>query len=335
MDKRFTEMTTWLAQNTGHSNATPKPASADASFRRYFRIDGETSRIVMDAPPPQEDCRPFVEIAGFMEAMGLNSPRVLDADLERGFLLLSDLGSVQYLHDLDAHPLHADRLYNDALSALLRMQREGKVFQSKLPTYDRKMLLFELSLFHDWLCEKHLKISFSAADEKAWVACCNVIVDNALQQQQVFVHRDYHSRNLMLTPQNNPGILDFQDAVEGPLTYDLVSLLKDCYVKWPAEKIKTWALTFYAQLPQDVRSSLTESDFIRQFDLTGVQRHLKAAGIFARLLQRDGKPGYMKDVPRTLSYVVDIAPDYDYKELSFLSDLISGRVLPALRDEVS
>jgi hypothetical protein len=266
-----------------------------------------------------------------MEAMGVNAPRVLAADLDNGFLLLSDLGSVQYLRWLDEHPDDAGRLYGDALAALLRIQREGRGYQSQLPAYDRKLLSFELSLFHDWLCQKHLAIEFSAADEKAWSECCDVLVENALQQQMVFVHRDYHSRNLMLTQENNPGILDFQDAVEGPLTYDLVSLLKDCYVKWPAENIKACALDFHAQLPTDFRESVSAEQFIRQFDLTGVQRHLKAAGIFSRLLQRDGKSGYMQDVPRTLGYIVDIAPDYP--ELSFISTLISERVLPMLGRE--
>jgi len=328
MDKRFREMTTWLAQFDRYADAVPEPASADASFRRYFRLPGEPSVIVMDAPPPQEDCRPFVEIAAYMEAMGVNTPRVIEVNLDRGFLLLSDLGSVQYLDWLDEHPDDADRLYADALSALLRIQDKGQEFQGRLPAYDRELLLSELSIFYDWLCTKHLEIEFSAADKKRWADCCEVLVSNGLEQQPVFVHRDYHSRNLMLTAGKNPGVLDFQDAVEGPLTYDLVSLLKDCYVKWPTEKTLGWATDFYAQLPPKYRDATSEDRFIRQFDLTGVQRHLKAAGIFSRLLQRDGKDGYMKDVPRTLSYIVDVAPGYP--ELSFLRDLINERILPAL-----
>jgi aminoglycoside/choline kinase family phosphotransferase len=187
---------------------------------------------------------------------------------------------------------------------------------------------FELSLFCDWLCERHLEINLSDAEKKSWFTCCDTLIENALQQERVFVHRDFHSRNLMVTDMNNPGILDFQDAVEGPLTYDLVSLLKDCYVKWPAEQIERWALSFYERLPDESRKNLDATAFIRQFDLTGVQRHLKAAGIFARLLHRDGKAGYMQDVPRTLSYIVDIAPRY--QELRFLSDLICNRILPVL-----
>ena len=305
-----------------------EPASADASFRRYFRLRGEESTIVMDAPPPQEDCRPFVQIAAYLEQMGLNSPRVLQADLERGFLLLTDLGSTLYLAELNENPLRADTLYGDAMDALLILQQQGSAFQSELPSYDAELLRFELSLFHDWLCERHLGISLSESEEKSWNACCEVLIENSLQQETVFVHRDYHSRNLMVTDKNNPGILDFQDAVEGPLTYDLVSLLKDCYVKWPEEQIERWALSFYDRLSNDLRNNLDAAAFIRQFDLTGVQRHLKAAGIFARLLHRDGKTGYMQDVPRTLSYIVDVAPRY--AELDFLSDLISSRILPAL-----
>jgi aminoglycoside/choline kinase family phosphotransferase len=174
----------------------------------------------------------------------------------------------------------------------------------------------------------HLRLEFSKTDESHWQRTCDVLVENALCQSTVFVHRDYHSRNLMYTAENNPGIIDFQDAVAGPMTYDVVSLLKDCYVKWPADKVQCWALDFFNRSSQEASAGLTEEMFLRQFDLMGVQRQLKASGIFARLLQRDGKPGYMKDVPRTLSYIVDIAPRYE--QLAFLSDLVAQRVLPAL-----
>jgi aminoglycoside/choline kinase family phosphotransferase len=327
-DVRFREMTAWLTQFTEFADVTPTPASTDASFRRYFRVQGERSCIVMDAPPPEEDCQPFVQIAGFLESMGLNSPHVIAADLQKGFLLLTDLGSVQFLYELREQPDRVDALYFDALTALLTMQRKGTDFQASLPSYDDKLLRFELSIFHDWLCEQQLGIRFSNEDEAAWKNCCDVLVESALQQEVVFVHRDFHSRNLMLSEKNNPGILDFQDAVEGPLTYDLVSLLKDCYVKWPTEKVEQWALSFYARLPDHVRGNYDARQFMRLFDLMGVQRHLKAAGIFARLLQRDGKPGYMRDVPRTLSYIVDVAPRYS--ELAFLAELMATRVLPAL-----
>lgn len=282
----------------------------------------------MDAPPGQEDCLPFLRVAGYLEAMRLNAPRIVEANLDEGFLLLSDLGSRQYLDALLEDKSTAPALYGDALQALLAMQRRGAAYQSHLPAYDDELLRSELSLFHDWLCGIHLGIEFGNAAEKAWQDCCNVLVANALDQPQVFVHRDYHSRNLMLTAVDNPGILDFQDAVEGPLTYDLVSVLKDCYVKWPAEQVWQWALDFYKGLDAAVRERIDEDRFRRNLELMGVQRHLKAAGIFARLKHRDGKSAYLADVPRTLSYVVELAPRYP--ELAFLTDLIESQVLPGM-----
>lgn len=312
------------------AGSEPAPASADASFRRYFRLEkGMRSFIVMDAPPANEDCLPFLRVAGYLESMRLNAPRVLEVNLDDGFLLLSDLGSRPYLEALQQDPASAPGLYDDAIDALLRMQRRGAAFQSHLPPYDEKLLRFELSLFHDWLCGTHLGIEFGEGEEARWQELCDRLVANALDQPQVFVHRDYHSRNLMVTDDDNPGILDFQDAVEGPLTYDLVSLLKDCYIKWPADQVWQWALDFYNGLDPAQRESVDEAQFRRYFELMGVQRHLKAAGIFARLNHRDGKPVYLGDVPRTLSYVVDVAPRYP--ELTQLVELIEARVLPGMR----
>lgn len=282
----------------------------------------------MDAPPPQEDCRPFVKVAGFLEKIGLNSVRVLEADLERGYLLLSDLGSIQYLQALEADPEQAQSLYEDALDALLRMQSGGAEFERQLPPYDETRLRAEMSLFREWLCEHHLGLIFSPHEDNAWEDTLDELARDALAQPRVIVHRDYHSRNLMVMDADNPGILDFQDAVAGPLTYDLVSLLKDCYIKWPREKIEEYAMYFYARSP--IASGRPAADFIRDFDLMGVQRHLKASGIFARLMHRDGKTGFVKDVPRTLSYIVDAAPDYE--ELHFLGEFIASRVLPVLAE---
>lgn len=284
----------------------------------------------MDAPPDQEDCKPFVRIAGYLEAMQLNAPRVLEANLDDGFLLLTDLGATQYLEKLTSDTTVAALLYDDALRALTLMQNRGAVFQNLLPPYDFDMLHFELSLFHDWLCEEHLHIEFSTDDETQWKQLCEVLVSSAIDQPQVFVHRDYHSRNLMVTDNNSPGILDFQDAVEGPLTYDLVSLLKDCYIRWPQEQIAIWSRSFYHSSDASIRRRVTEDQFMRYFDLMGVQRHLKAAGIFARLNHRDGKPAYMADVPRTLGYIVELGPRYD--ELEFLVALINERCLPKLQE---
>lgn len=305
------------------------PASADASFRRYFRLrTAAGSYIVMDAPPEREDCLPFLRVAGYLEAMRLNAPRVIDGDIDAGFLLLSDLGTRLYLDELKSNPVDSTTLYADAINALLTMQRRGVAYQSALPPYDEALLRFELSLFKDWLCGRHLKLSFSAADNVAWRELGDLLVDNALHQPQVFVHRDYHSRNLMHCAENNPGILDFQDAVEGPLTYDLVSLLKDCYLRLPAEQVRESALEFYRHLDISIRRRVDERLFRRYFELMGVQRHVKAAGIFARLNHRDGKQVYLADIPRTLSYIIELGPHYE--ELEFLIELISARVLPAM-----
>ncbi len=320
-------MQDWIAGIDAVSDCELVPATDDASFRRYFRLQkGGKSFIAMDAPPAEEDCLPFVKVAGYLEAMQLNVPSVVAADLDSGFLLLSDLGSEQYLNRLESHPGFADSLYLDATAALLQMQRHGTAYQASLPPYDEPLLRLELSLFRDWLCGTRMELPFAKADESAWQACCDMLVANALQQPKVFVHRDYHSRNLMVTKRSNPGILDFQDAVEGPFTYDLVSLLKDCYVRWPADQVKQWALNYYAQLGDETRDLISEQRFLRHFELMGVQRHLKAAGIFCRLYHRDGKAEYLADVPRTLEYILELRPHYE--ELGFLMRLIAELILP-------
>lgn len=326
---RLLELTDWLASDAGIVDPRPVPASEDASFRRYFRVRADSgTAIVMDAPPDREDSCRFIEIAGYLERIGVNSPRILAADPERGFLLLTDLGSTPYLAALQADPSRADALYGDALTALVAIQEQGREYQAQLPPYDDALLTFELSLFRDWLCGRHLGIELSGSEEAAWEACCRKLIENALQQPKVFVHRDYHSRNLMVTDSANPGILDFQDAVEGPVTYDLVSLLKDCYIRWPVEQVRSWALRFHAALDPALHRHSSADEFLRAFELMGVQRHLKAAGIFARLMHRDGKPGYLADVPRTLGYIAELASRYD--ELAFLAGLIGERILPRL-----
>ncbi len=326
---RLDDLNNWLRTIDYVRNSDVTLASGDASFRRYYRVQNRAgSYIAMDAPPDKEDSLPYVKVAGYLEAMGLNAPRVLEADLEHGFLLLTDLGDRQYLDELEADAHAVDGLYADALQALLRMQTRGTAYQSMLPPYDEELLRFELSLFHDWLCGTHLGLDFSDEDERQWGELCDLLVSNALDQPQVFVHRDYHSRNLMRMDKDNPGILDFQDAVEGPLTYDLVSLLKDCYVRWPAERVRDWAMDFRDAHDAGVREQVSAEQFLVYFELMGVQRHLKAAGIFSRLNHRDGKPGYMEDIPRTLSYVVELGPSYP--ELAFLVDIINDRVLPGL-----
>ncbi|MCH7829179.1 MAG: phosphotransferase [Proteobacteria bacterium] len=326
-DPRRAALIDWINGIELIAGREPVLASCDASFRRYFRLQtGSTSFIAMDAPPDKENCLPFVRIAGYLEAMQLNAPRIIEADLDRGFLLLSDLGNEQYLEKLEKFPDQAASLYSDAIDSMLVIQRLGTAYQSMLPPYNEDVLRFEMSLFRDWLCGTYLQLEFSKADEVNWQACCDILVENALRQPQVFVHRDYHSRNLMVTKDGNPGILDFQDALEGPFTYDLVSLLKDCYIRWPAADVWQWALRYYRELDAATREQVDELQFRRYFELMGIQRHLKAAGIFCRLKQRDGKSNYMADVPRTLNYIVELGPDYE--ELGFLMRLIEERVLP-------
>ncbi|HLU05127.1 MAG TPA: phosphotransferase [Woeseiaceae bacterium] len=328
-DRRLDELREWLARFDDLELATLAPASIDASFRRYFRVRTRTeSLIAMDAPPEREDCRPFIRVAGYLEQMNLNSPRIIRSAPEQGFLLLTDLGSRQYLQELKERPERVGELYGDALSVILRLQEQGGRFQGDLPPYDDKLLRFEMSLFRDWLCLRHLDLDLSAREELHWQSTVDFLAQSALSQPKVFVHRDFHSRNLMVTDENNPGILDFQDAVEGPFTYDLVSLLKDCYIRWPAEQVNSQAVDFYAALADRGLAPTSQEQFMRSFELMGVQRQLKAAGIFARLNYRDGKPVYLEDVPRTLGYIVEIAPRHP--ELGFLGQLISERCLPAL-----
>jgi hypothetical protein len=330
-DARVQAITLWLQQFDEVAGAALTLASADASFRRYFRASkGDKSWIVMDAPPEKEDSEPFVRIARYLELMNLNAPRIVEADLTQGLLLLTDLGSTQYLVALTEDAQSVNTLYADAIAALVRMQSEGASFQSDLPAYDEKLLRVEMSLFRDWLCETHLGLAFNDDEQQQWSSVCEMLVRNALDQPCVFVHRDFHSRNLMQVSDFNPGILDFQDAVCGPYTYDLVSLLKDCYISWPPDQVTEWALSFYRERQSALGPGIDEELFLRHFHLMGVQRQLKAAGIFARLNHRDGKPGYMLDIPLTLNYIVAIANRYE--ELSFLSALLSERVLPRLAE---
>ncbi len=329
-DARMEALTDWLRQGAGLQVRDLCSASNDASFRRYFRVftaDGQY--VVMDAPPDLEDSEPFVRIAGWLGKIGLNSPRVLAADLKSGFLLLTDLGERPYLDALQARPADADELYGDALQSLDTLQQAGATYQTQLPPYNSALLGAELALFHDWLCATHLQLEFSSADAHAWQATCDYLIETALAQPRVFVHRDYHSRNLMRCDIGNPGILDFQDAVNGPVTYDLVSLLKDCYIRWPDAQVQAWALRYYATAKARLPAGFDEIAFMRAFELMGVQRHLKAAGIFARLHHRDGKAGYLADIPRTLGYIVDIAGQHG--ELDFLGALLRERCLPALQ----
>jgi len=325
MPERIKKLEKWLTDQVGLSHFSLAPASGDASFRRYFRVSlSDKSFIAMDAPPEREDCRPFVTIARQLSAAGLNVPSVHYADLEQGFLLLDDLGSTLYLDILNSD--NADQLYGDAIASLVQLQREMSA--KTLPPYDRTLLMQEMELFREWLLEKHLGLSLTDNEHALLTQTFEQLAENALEQPQVAVHRDYHSRNLMQCDLN-PGVLDFQDAVNGPVTYDLVSLLRDCYIQWPTAQVELWAMAYFKQAVKNgVLLSEHETQFLQWFDLMGAQRHLKAAGIFARLNQRDGKPGYLKDIPRTLGYIVEIAPRYP--QLKGLAKLIADKVLPGL-----
>lgn len=313
----------WLNEVLLMSPRRIAPASSDASFRSYFRVwcDDQT-HIVMDAPPDKEDCRPFVAIAQAMRTLGLNTPEVLASDLDLGLLLLTDLGSRQYLAELDQQS--APNLYADALGALTRLQVGGDPASSLLPPYDSALLHREMELFREWFLGKLLGLELSADEHYILDQAFAVLANNALEQPRVWVHRDYHSRNLMITDPDNPGVLDFQDAVVGAVTYDLVSLLRDCYIAWPREQVEIWVLDHRARLRALGMTGLEDADqFLCWFDLMGIQRHLKATGIFARLNLRDGKAGYLPDIPRTLGYVLEVASRYP--ELANLCRLLRVR----------
>ncbi|NUT77234.1 phosphotransferase [Pseudomonas sp. C1C7] len=280
--------------------ATLTAASSDASFRRYFRWEGaDRSFIVMDAPPPQENCKPFVDIAFLLAKSGINVPKIYAEDLERGFLLLNDLGNKTYLDVIDGE--NADPLFDDALQALLAFQQLPMV--APLPSYDVALLRRELELFPEWYVKRELGIEFDAAQQVLWQQVSDLLIDSALAQPKVLVHRDYMPRNLMLS-EPNPGVLDFQDAVYGPVTYDVTCLFKDAFLSWPEERVRGWLERYWQQAAAlNIPVQADFEDFLRASDLMGVQRHLKVIGIFARICHRDGKPRYLTDVPRFFAYI--------------------------------
>jgi len=320
MPQRLALLKTWLTDVLETPAFDIAPASSDASFRRYFRVrHGDRSLIVMDAPPAREDIAPFLHVAELLRAAGLNAPCILAKNIPQGFLLLTDLGDTPYLQVLTE--ASAERLYGDALSALLRMQQMDASRLADIPPYDRTLLMQEMHLFRDWYLQRHRRQALSPPQARVLDEVFDRLARSALAQPRVFVHRDYHSRNLMFTPQTNPGIIDFQDAVQGPVTYDLVSLLRDCYIRWPRARVEAWALGYLCEAQAaGIVADVDDATWLRWFDWMGVQRHLKAAGIFARLDLRDGKPGYLDDIPRTLGYVREVAGRY--AELQPLLDFL-------------
>ena len=316
--ERFDRWLATAAQRHGFDPQSLRAASADASFRRYFRVDGaRRSFIVMDAPPPQEDVRPFIAIASMFESAGLNAPRVLEQDVGHGFLLLSDLGSQLYLQALQQAQATGDlsgaaSLMRDATVALVQWQTRADA--SGLPPYDDALLRRELQLFPDWCVAREYGVTWTAEQQSRWDKVCDLLVKSALAQPTVAVHRDYMPRNLMIcAPEaGNPGILDFQDAVRGPITYDIACLLRDAFISWEEEQEIDWAVRYWQQakkaslpVPEDF------GDFWRQLEWMGLQRHLKVLGIFCRLKHRDGKPNYSQDLPRFFRYAHKVAVRYN------------------------
>lgn len=339
-DSRFKQLSTWVSQY--YPQASIEVASADASFRRYFRVytnansDTNTadnyqqpanSLIAMDAPPDKEDCAPFIDVTQRLLSAGVHAPQIYQQDLAQGFLLLEDLGGQDYLDHLTQDS--ADLMYIEAMQALVKIQQADT---QGLPEYDADFLLQEMLYMPEWFLRTHLNIQPTPVQTQSIQQCFEHIVGKVLEQPQVFVHRDYHSRNLMLTDINNPGVIDYQDAMLGPITYDLVSLLRDCYIQWPNEQVEAWVLQFKKMLEREQLENeqqlpiIEPQTFIEWFDVMGLQRHIKVLGIFARLNHRDGKPNYLNDLPLTLHYTLQIAQKYP--ETQVLCDLFTQWEIP-------
>jgi aminoglycoside/choline kinase family phosphotransferase len=325
-DSRFSQLNNWLAGLPALSLKldTIRPASADASFRRYFRLDtiDGGSLIAVDAPPERENVPAYIQVAQLFDNAGVTVPRILAQDVEQGFLVVSDLGNTTYLNQLN--PDSAYKLYIDALDALVMIQVHSR--PDVLPEYDREFLLRELNIFSEWYVGKHLGVTLTEAQNKSLQAVFDALLANILAQPQVWVHRDFHSRNLMVLPKGNPGILDFQDARYGPIAYDVVSLLRDAYIQWDEEVVLDLAIRYWERAKRAGLPVAPDIDsFYRDFEFTGLQRHLKILGIFARLYHRDGKDAYLADLPLVMSYVRNAAGRYKaLKPLIVLLDQLEG-----------
>jgi len=341
-DARLSLIRSWLTRDLGWRVGRISVASADASFRRYFRVSrGDVdpaawapkadTLIVMDAPPGKEDIAPYLKVTALLEQAGAHVPRVYSADLKRGFIVMEDLGDTQYLSRLRTGR-GVDKLYGEALTTLANIQVRGLQAAASLEPYDRAPLERELNLMPEWFLGKHLRLELSPEERALLTVTNEILINEALLQPQVFVHRDFHSRNLMVLPQENkggPGVIDFQDALRGPVGYDLVSLLKDCYISWSRERIERW-VRGYRRVLGNLGANVGDSEyqFMRWFDLIGVQRHIKVLGIFARLWHRDGKFGYLADLPLTLEYVRDACQRYP--ELVEFGRWLEWRIVPQL-----
>jgi N-acetylmuramate 1-kinase len=327
-DARLALIRDWLTRDLRLAHDRIVPASSDASFRRYFRVSGARGTyVVMDAPPGKEDVRPYLKVGALLAALGAHVPEVYERDVARGLLLLEDLGTVSFLQRLEASG-DPESLYADALHILADIQARGFEQARELASYDREALAREMALMPEWFCRKHLGFEPSDADRQVLDDAFEFLIREGLAQPAVFVHRDYHSRNLMVVAERNPGIIDFQDALRGPIGYDLVSLLKDCYIGWPRARVEGWVSGYRSALLERGYPAAPARRFLRDFDLIGVQRHIKVLGIFARLWHRDGKHGYLLDLPRVLDYVLDTCARY--AELAKLRDFLERRVVDEL-----
>jgi aminoglycoside/choline kinase family phosphotransferase len=332
-DLRTILMLDWLENDLLLPITRCEPASSDASFRRYFRVwisnDSESEAvsrqqfIVMDAPPTKENIEPFIRIAKLLAASQVNVPNIFQQNLTDGFLLLEDFGSQCFLDQLDATT--AADLYQTAFDSLFKLQTRTPIQHIGLPHYDEALLHRELAIFDEWFLGQLLDIQIPAS---IWKTVRDILTASALEQPKTCVHRDYHSRNLMVLDSDSPGVIDFQDAVIGPITYDLVSLLRDCYIAWPVQQVEQWRFDYFERLQQVGLIQCSPAQFKRWFDLMGLQRHLKAIGIFSRLHLRDGKSNYLADIPRTLNYVSTICAAYP--ELAEFNDFLRQQVLPVL-----
>ena len=332
LDERVTLLISWLKslpKDWAIQAETLSVASADASFRRYFRVQSKhaqhPSMIVMDAPPVHEDCKPFIHVAQLFAQSGVNVPKILAQDLTQGFLLLSDLGNTTYLSALNADMAQADQLYRQAFASLVQLQKAST--PNDLPPYDRERLLNEMLLFPQWYLGVHYQYSMTDAQTAELTKVFNILLDNNTAQAQVWVHRDFHSRNLMVQKDfaQNPGILDFQDAVYGPITYDAVSLLRDAYIEWDEQQQIDWLVRYWEMARAAGLAVPNAFDaFYRDFEYMGLQRHLKILGIFARLYHRDGKSGYLKDLPLVLKYTRQVVARYrEFGHLLLLLDQVA------------
>lgn len=328
MDQRQNDLRQWLSQDLNYTLDSLKPASTDASFRRYFRaVSDHGTFVVMDAPPEKEDCKPFIDSALALLELGVHTPRIIAQDLVQGFIVLEDLGNRTYLDELEKN---ADELYSKAIDTLIKIQSGNSTKQPDFPPeYTGAKLIEEMSLFNRWFINKHLGQNIHEPSFAVWLHTQQTLAIACLEQPQVWVHRDYHSRNLMITDTNSPGVIDFQDMVIGAIGYDLASIFKDCYIEWPRERQQQWLEEYRNKaiseldLPHFSLASLT-----RWVDFAGLQRHLKVLGIFCRLNYRDGKPDYMNDLPLVAKYTLEVLSIYP--ELKAFKDHFEGHIQTAL-----